>query len=162
MNLDRAVQIIQVSYPQVYLACHTRHQRKRSSEHRLSARDGSILSHLDEHEPIAPARLATHLGIAKSTLSEALKRLIALGYVRRAGERDDTERDRRFTAVTLTRRGAQAIQQTSVLETNRLAEVLATLPDRELQRITAGMTLLARACRHYSERTSRRGQWAAR
>ena len=80
MTLERTVQIIQVAYPQVYLACHTRHQRKRTTVHRLSPRDSSILAHLDPVVPMKPARLAAHLSIARSTLSEALKGLTALGY----------------------------------------------------------------------------------
>jgi hypothetical protein len=38
MTVDQAIQVVQVSYPQIYLACHTRHERKRSTEHHLSAR----------------------------------------------------------------------------------------------------------------------------
>jgi hypothetical protein len=39
MTVDQAIRVVQLSYPQVDLACHTRHQRKRSTEHHLSARD---------------------------------------------------------------------------------------------------------------------------
>jgi DNA-binding MarR family transcriptional regulator len=81
MTIEHAVQVVQVAFPQVYLACHTRHQRKRSTEHRLSQRDAAILAHLDERVGAVPARLARHLGIGRSTLSEALKRLTRLGYV---------------------------------------------------------------------------------
>jgi len=81
MDIDQATQTVQVSYPQVYLACHTRHQRKRSTEHNLSPLDASILANLDEQTPVTPARLAAYLDIARSTLSEALKRLVSLGYV---------------------------------------------------------------------------------
>jgi len=42
MSLERTMRIVQVTYPQVYLACHTRHQRRRTSEHRLSERDSAI------------------------------------------------------------------------------------------------------------------------
>src|SRR5215208_5082934 len=121
MTIDQAIHIVQVSYPQVYLACHTRHQRKRSTEHHLSARDASILAHLDEHVAIAPSRLAAHLGVARSTLSEALKRLAALGFVR------DAQASPRMTAVVLSPRGARAIRDTSVLETRRLRAALEGL-----------------------------------
>lgn len=88
MSLERTLQVVQVGYPQVYLACHTRHQRKRTTAHRLSARDSSILAHLDVASETTPARLATHLGIARSTLSEATKRLEILSPAeRRAVER---------------------------------------------------------------------------
>src|ERR671932_1944159 len=83
MTIDATVTTVQLTYPQVYLACHTRHQRKRTTAHRLSARDAAILAHLDARAATTPAQLARHLGVARSTLSEALKRLEVLGYVRR-------------------------------------------------------------------------------
>ena len=83
-----------------------------------------------------PARLATHLGVARSTLSEALKRLVALGFVERARG-----------GVLLSAQGARAIRDTSVLETERLRTALGTLSARELRLVTAGMTALAGACR---------------
>jgi DNA-binding MarR family transcriptional regulator len=140
MRLERAIRVVQVTYPQVYLACHTRHQRKRSTEHRLSARDSSILAHLDDVNPIAPAQLARHLGIARSTMSEALKRLVALGFVARAG---------RSAAVVLLENGRRAISDTSVLESARLHAVLASVPARDRALICRGMQLLADACRDH-------------
>lgn len=150
MTVDRAIQVVQVSFPQVYLACHTRHQRKRTTEHRLSARDSSILAHLDEQQPVAPSMLAAHLGIARSTLSEALKRLVALGFVRS----ENTAAGRtagRTTAVCLSAKGLRAIRDTSVLETRRLRAALDTLPPNELRAIVVGMTRLAAACRQMAE-----------
>src|SRR5678815_810275 len=146
MTVDRAIQVVQVSFPQVYLACHTRHQRKRTTEHHLSARDSSILAHLDEHRPIAPSTLAAHLGIARSTLSEALKRLVALGFVRTEHARANRAAGR-TTAICLSAKGVRAIRDTSVLETRRLRAALDTLPPNELRAIVVGMTRLAAACR---------------
>jgi len=146
--LEPVTQIVQVAYPQVYLACHTRHQRKRSTEHRLSPRDASLLAHLDERAPIAPSRLATHLGIARSTLSEALKRLSALGFVRPARHAsENAPRAVGRAGVLLSPQGSRAIRDTSVLETARLRAALATLSPRERARIADGMATLAAACR---------------
>ena len=150
MTTDQAIQVIQVGYPQVYLACHTRHQRKRSTEHQLSARDASILAHLDERDAIAPSRLAAHLGVARSTLSEALKRLVALGFVR------DANASARNTAMLLTAKGARAIRDTSVLETRRLRAALDGLSERDLRTIARGMARLAAACREMAEPTRAR------
>ena len=143
MTIDQTIRVVQMAYPQVYLACHTRHQRKRSTEHRLSQRDSAILAHLDESTPTVPARLAHHMGVSRSTLSEALKRLTALGYVQRADDGDDGRR----ASALLTARGARAIRDTSVLETKRLARALAGLSPRELGAISRGMARLAAACR---------------
>ena len=146
--LRQTVQQVQVAFPQIYLACHTRHQRKRSTVHQLSARDGSILSHLDEHFAITPAKLAAQfLGIARSTLSEALKKLHALGYVA-APDGDG----RRRNSVVLTKRGASAISDTSVLETPLLMNALAKASSRELRVIANGLNLLAVKCRGEKQR----------
>src|SRR6476660_4531748 len=102
MTLDQVVEQVQLTYPQVYHACHTRHQRKRSTEHRLSARDASILAHCSADSPIVPARLAKHLSVARSTLSEALKKLTQVGYVRRVAS---AEGDGRQVGLLLTAKG---------------------------------------------------------
>jgi DNA-binding MarR family transcriptional regulator len=146
MPLDHAIHVIQLAYPQVYLACHTRHQRRRSSEHHLSARDSAILSHLHEATPVTSARLAAHLGVARSTLSEALKRLDELGYIETA---DGSARRR--TGLLLSKRGVEAIRGSSVLETPRLRAVLSLASPKELRAITSGMTALANACRRLGD-----------
>ena len=138
MTIERAAQVIQVAYPQVYLACHTRHQRKRTSAHRVSARDATILAHLQTASATVPARLAEHLGIARSTLSEALKRLIALGYVERSEAKNG--------GVRLSARGLDVIRSNSVLEAGRLHAVLETLTSRERQAVVTGMRALAAGC----------------
>lgn len=137
MTVDQAVRVVQISYPQVYLACHTRHQRKRSTEHRLSPRDSSILAHLDERRPIAAAELAKHLGIARSTMSEALKRLLLLGFVRKAPS----------GGMVLAERGSAAIRDTSVLESDRLRDALRRVDAGDRAIICRGMAKLAEACR---------------
>jgi DNA-binding MarR family transcriptional regulator len=147
MTLDQVIQVVQVSYPQVYLACHTRHQRKRSTDHRLSARDASILAHLDQDRPTAPSRLATHLGVSRSTVSEALKRLTELGFVTRAPRGTDG----RVAGALLTPKGVRAIRDTSVLETGRLRAVLEAATRDERAVIAEGLSRLAAACRRVNE-----------
>jgi DNA-binding MarR family transcriptional regulator len=146
--IGRTAHIVQVAFPQVYLACHTRHERKRSNPHELSARDAAILAHLDKQTSIAPSRLAAHLGLARSTLSEALKRLEALGFVRPPN--GPTGGGRR-SSVFLSSLGAEAIRDTSVLETPRLQAALGTASGPELRAIAAGMRLLAEVCRRRAD-----------
>ncbi len=78
---DQLVSEIQRLYPQIYLACHVDHVRARSTEWRLSARDSALLSHLDRKTGTSPKALAAHLGVASSTLSAAIARLVDLGYI---------------------------------------------------------------------------------
>jgi MarR family transcriptional regulator, organic hydroperoxide resistance regulator len=153
VNLCRdAVDEIQRYYPQIYLACHTRHIRAASTRYRLSAKDSSLLVHLSKTEPRTASELAAHMGIGAPTLSAAIRRLGELGYLRRNPGRDD----RRVAALTLTEEGAKAIAATSVLDSNRLAAVMALLTDEERKRAVAGMRLLASASSRFALRVGTR------
>lgn len=134
---------VQRAYPQVYLACHTRHTRARSSEARLSARDGSVLAHLDVVRGLTPGDLAEHLGVAPATVSACLDDLEELGYI----ERRRDAKDRRRHLIHLSASGARAMQASSVLEEARVRRVLARLDADERQRAVSGLELLARASR---------------
>jgi DNA-binding MarR family transcriptional regulator len=149
MTIDQAVETVQLTYPQVYYACHTRHQRKRSTAHALSTRDSAILAHCSAETAILPATLAKHLSIARSTLSEAIKKLTQTGHVRRVPA---VNGDGRHSGILLTPAGLRAIRETSVLESARLAAVLEEASPRDRVAIVTGLTKLAEACRRYSAR----------
>jgi DNA-binding MarR family transcriptional regulator len=136
-----AIALIQRCYPQIYLACHKRHVRTSSTAYRLSARDSSILVHLNETVPTTPTELAAHLGVRGSTLSAAIHRLEHLGYL----QRKKMPRDRRTVALTLSQQGATAMAATSVLDSERVEAVLARFKPSELKRALEGLELLAKA-----------------
>jgi len=146
--MKKHVEAIQRAYPQIYLACHADHMKARSTEFRLSARDSSILSHLDAQRPQSAGVLATHMGVRPSTFSAAIKRLIALGYV---AQRADPQ-DRRVMQLTLSRLGAKAMAATSVLDVSRLAALLSELDGDERTRAVAGLQLLADAAKRVQSR----------
>jgi len=143
VTLDRAIERIQFCYPQVYYACHTRHDRARSTTAHLSARDSTILVHLDGAEPVTLSTLARHLSLSPSTLSEAVTKLEALGYVVKAR---GAAGDRRRVGLVLTRKGIDAVRASSVLEAQRLRLALCTLSSPDRAAAVAGLELLARAC----------------
>jgi len=143
---NRDVRRVQFAYPQIYLACHTRHVRRASSATSLSATDSSLLAHLDEVRPVRPTALAKHLGVAASTLSAAIARLAAHGYI--VQQRDAA--DRRATGLRLSTKGAKAMQASSVLESPRVARMLGRLTAPERKRALDGLALLARAARGLS------------
>ena len=147
-SLTAAVRAVQIANPQIYLACHTRHTRARSSAFRLSARDSSLLVHLDETHPTRPAALARHMGVGAPTMSAALRRLESLGYVTRR----TPETDRRGAELRLTAKGAEALSATSVLEAARVETLLRTLTPAGRVRAVDGLTLLGRAARALGER----------
>lgn len=140
---DRDVRMVQVAYPQIYFACHTRHVRRASTATRLSATDSTLLAHLDERQGVRPTALARHLGVAASTLSAAIARLAKLGYV---VQRSDAK-DRRAIELLLSEKGAAAMQASSVLESARVKRMLAKLTPAERRRALEGLGLLAKAAR---------------
>lgn len=143
MSASDDVRIVQTCYPQIYLACHTRHVRAASTPRRLSARDSALLSHLDERRPMAPSILARHLGVGASTMSAAIKRLVRLGYVEQHRHPEDGRRIR----LSLSSKGTQAMRDTSVLEAARVRRVLARLSPTDRRAALSGLALLARASR---------------
>ena len=118
------------------------------TRYRLSARDSSILVHLSETVPITPTELATHLSVRGSTLSAVIHRLEQLGYL----QRKRMDKDRRTVALTLTPEGAKAMAETSVLDSERVAAVLARLNRLEQKRALEGLALLAKASRQTTSR----------
>jgi DNA-binding MarR family transcriptional regulator len=142
---DDPVLRVQVAYPQIYFACHVRHPRARTSAHRISDRDASLLGHLSPSCPMSPADLARHLGVRASTLSAQLKRLQKLGYLECRARSDD----RRRVDVLLAPAGLAAIQGTSVLDTELVRAVLERLAPRDLERAVEGLELLAQASRAF-------------
>ena len=143
---NRDVRLVQVAYPQIYFACHTRHIRRASTVTRLSATDSTLLAHLDEGQPVRATALAKHLGLAPSTLSAAIARVAALGYVT---QRRDA-RDGRAVELLLSAKGAAAMQASSVLESERVKQMLANLAAGDRKRALDGLELLARAARQAS------------
>lgn len=136
---------VQRWYPQIYLACHVDHVRAISTPYRLSAKDATLLSHLDEAKSTTTGQLARHLGVTGSTLSAAVQRLEAQGYLTRRPRAGD----RRTIELRLTMRGTEAMTATSVLDRRRVAEVLKRLAPAERRRALAGLALLARAASRY-------------
>lgn len=152
MTVSEACDRIQFAYPQVYYACHTRHVRRRSGPAAVSTRDSEILVHLDATRPTTLSQLAAHMDLAKSTLSEALKKLEGLGHVRKTGR---VNRHRREVGIVLTARGVSAVRASSVLDPERLQAALSRLTTRQRAAAIKGLVTLAEACRGIAVRVDR-------
>jgi MarR family transcriptional regulator, organic hydroperoxide resistance regulator len=149
MSKDDDIHEVQRLYPQIYVACHTDHVRAASTEWRISSQDASILVHLDREFGLSPRDLARHLGVRPSTLSAAIARLSKLGYLSSL----PVENDKRKRELRLTARGAEAIAATSVLDAERVAELLKKLTSPEQKAAVRGLALLARAARQLREKS---------
>jgi DNA-binding MarR family transcriptional regulator len=152
VTLDDAVLRVQVAYPQVYHACHTRHVRRRSSPVHLSPRDSEVLVHLDRREPMTLSTLARHMDLAASTLSEAVSTLETLGYVTKSAP---AAGDRRRIGLVLSAKGVDAIRASSVLEAGRLRAAFGRLSAPDRAAVVHGLELLATASRPVARRKGR-------
>ena len=139
MDDDELLDVLRC-YPQIYLACHVEHRTRGSSQSGLTSREGSFLTHIPP-EGSSPAALARHLGIGRSTLSAALARLEGLGLIAAEADQADARRKR----VRLTEAGRAAISESSVLDSGRVAALLAAMEPDERRRGVEGLKLLAAA-----------------
>jgi DNA-binding MarR family transcriptional regulator len=142
-----AVFEIQRLFPQIYLACHVDHVRAASTEWNLSSHDSSILVHLDRERPISPRALAKHLGVAASTLSAAITRLADLGYL----TSKPAASDKRQRELRLTARGSEAIASTSVLDAERVEQLLNQIAPKDRAGAVRGLRLLAEGARQMKQ-----------
>jgi DNA-binding MarR family transcriptional regulator len=146
--LDGLVFEVQRLYPQIYLACHVDHIRASTTKWRVSSRDASILSHLSRRVGTSPRSLGAHLGVVPSTLSAAIAKLERFGYIRNTPHKTD----RRKRELWLTDLGVKAVSSTSVLDAERIRQMLEQLMPSEQKAAVRGLELLGRAARRMKER----------
>lgn len=145
--IDDDIYQLQRLYPKIYIACHTNHVRAASTKWRISSQDAAILVHLDREEGLSPKELASHLGISASTLSAYITRLSELGYL----TSEPSQKDKRRREIRLTERGAEAMSATSVLDRNRVKQLLMKLKPNERKEALQGLELLSNAASRLSD-----------
>ena len=134
-------------YSQIYFACHTRHVHDPESGTRVSARQASILSHLDSVEPTPLSQLASHMGVTVSTMSIAVDRLVRQGYVVRAR----AESDARVRHVRLTAAGERLRAAQKVLDPRLVRAMLTRLSPADRRDAVRGLELLGAAAREQTK-----------
>lgn len=142
-----------VAYPQIYLACHVRHPRRRNTETGVTSREIDVLSHL-AGGGIGLSALARHLGISLPTCSKLVDELVQRGLATRARQSND----RRRLITKLTTAGMRVVERDSVLDAARVAAMLERLEPDERARACAGLTLLADAARRLAASAPSRAQ----
>ena len=128
-------------YPQIYFACHRRHVRDEKTQVVISARQASVLDHLDEVEGTSLLALARHMGVTASTMSLMVDRLERGGYVRR----ERSKKDGRRVDLRLTPAGVGIKKQQKVLEPDLIAAMLDRLAPSKREQALLGLELLAEA-----------------
>ena len=130
-------------YPKIFFACHVRHVPDPAAGHTLSARQASILDHLDDVEPTSLTELARHMGVTLSTMSLGADRLERQGYLLR--ERDPV--DGRRVGLRLTAAGTRIKSKQKILDPELLRGMLSRLSAPERREAMHGLELLGRAAR---------------
>lgn len=128
-------------YSQIYFACHTRHVHDPDTGMRVSARQASILSHLDSVDPTPVSALAAHMRVTVSTMSVAIDRLERQGYIARAR----AENDGRVRHVTLTPAGERLRSAQKVLDPELVRAMLGRLSPTDRRDALRGLELLGSA-----------------
>jgi DNA-binding MarR family transcriptional regulator len=111
----------------LYVACHAVHGRQIEPAGGLSARQCAVLSHLVSQPDLSAAEMSRHLGLARSTLSEVVLRLVELRYLDSyADERDEQKR-----RLVLTEADRTALSSVPFLDEIKVNAVLSRLTPRE-------------------------------
>jgi DNA-binding MarR family transcriptional regulator len=107
----------------------------------LSVPQFRVLTFLS-HRPGAPlSSVAEHLGVARSTASATVDRLVRRQLVQRKTHPEE----RRSVVLTLTATGVQHLQQVRDAASTRMAKVLAGLSAADLLQVSQGLSLLGSA-----------------
>jgi DNA-binding MarR family transcriptional regulator len=141
MRLRADVAQVFRDYPRIYFACHREHVRDPKTGVDVSARQVSILDHLDAQHPTMLSDLAKHLGVTPATMSLAVGRLVERGYITRILD----PVDRRKIQLRLTADGARVTNANSVLEPTLVEDMLDHLTAADRRAALHGLELLARA-----------------
>jgi MarR family transcriptional regulator, organic hydroperoxide resistance regulator len=160
MRLSDDVARVFRDYPRIYFACHRRHVRDPKSGVHVSARQVSIMDHLDAERPMMLSDLADHLGVTPATMSIAVGQLVQQGYVTRVLD----PVDRRKVQLRLTHAGVRVCAANSVLEPALVEDMLGQLSDRDRRAALHGLELLGRAAvaaQQQRSRATKRGRKAA-
>jgi DNA-binding MarR family transcriptional regulator len=107
----------------------------------LSVPQFRVLTFLSRRPGAPLSSVAEHLGVARSTASAMVDRLVRRKLVSRTTHPEA----RRSVVLMLTAAGAQHLQQVREAASARMAKVLAGLPAAELLQVTQGLTLLGSA-----------------
>lgn len=97
-----------------------------------------LLQVLYNHPDITLKELSTHLGLAKSTVSDIVDRLEAQGAVIRVRSTED----RRTVRISLSPKSCEIEESIKILKMNYLAEILHSASNEEVEKILEGLKLL--------------------
>jgi DNA-binding MarR family transcriptional regulator len=107
----------------------------------LSVPQFRVLTFLSRRPGAPLSSVAEHLGVARSTASAIVDRLVR----RKLMSRTTHPEERRSVVLRLTPAGTQYLEHAREAASSRMAKVLAGLPAADLLQVTQGLTLLGGA-----------------
>ena len=140
MNREEVTRVLD-DYPKIYFACHARHVRDPKTDERISAHQASILDHLDEIQATRLTDLAEHIAVTPGTMSIHVARLEAKGYLTRTRDANDA----RCVRLRLSAAGRRIRTASSVLDPDRVSDMLNCLAAKDRALALAGLRRLAEA-----------------
>lgn len=137
MTDDDRVREVQRLYPLLYFACHDSHAR----DDGLGESDLRLLHHIDGGPDVYASRLARHLDLSRSRVSEALAKLEGAGLIERSPASGSRKR------IRLTERGRSALESEDGLDPVAIRAILDRMAPAEQEQVLEGLRLLADAVR---------------
>jgi DNA-binding MarR family transcriptional regulator len=135
---DRCASEVMETVPLVMRYIRTEMRSRRAPS--LSVPQFRVLTFLSRRPGAPLTGVAEHLGVARSTASAIVDRLVRRKLVNRTPHPGE----RRSVVLTLTATGVQHLQQAREEASTRMAKVLAGLPAADLLQVSQGLTLLGR------------------
>lgn len=107
----------------------------------------NILMRLMHGETLGVSDIAAQLGITNAAASQAVERLVQMGFV----ERREDPADRRAKRLKLTAEGQALIQQSIEARMRWIEQMAASLTPEQAQMVIQALTLLTEAARKTEE-----------
>lgn len=107
----------------------------------------NILMRLMHGETLGVSDIAAQLGITNAAASQAVERLVQMGFV----ERREDPADRRAKRLKLTAEGQALIQQSIEARMRWIEQMAASLTPEQAQMVIEALTLLTEAARKTEE-----------
>ena len=93
---------------------------------------------IHHYEKLSPGEVADALGVSKANVTGVINRLVVKGLV----SRRENPTDRRGYILSLTEKGRSQVERLQELHTEKMAEMLAKMPDEAIEGLLKGLTAL--------------------
>ncbi len=128
-------------YLRIYSACHVPSPARGKKSSSVSSNQAVVLDNLSLTRGVTVLNLASHMGVAPSTMSLTLDRLERGAFIKRIKDREDGRR----TYVFLTPDGDRIKRGQKILEPERIAALLGNLTINKRKQAIAGLRNLMEA-----------------